>query len=172
VKTTVADILARAGVSRATFYEQFSDLEDCFHAAYRAAAEQVATTMGLELERHPGGAAESPLDRLDRVLHVYLRSLQEAPALARVFLLEVYAAGPAAIEQRRDALEQFVDLVAETFRGETGLLGTAPEQRFAAQALVGAVSSLVTNAVGVGDTDRLLDLHAPLMELAAQITKS
>jgi hypothetical protein len=33
------------------------------------------------------------------------------------------------------------------------------------------VSSLVTNAVGVGDTDGLLRLREPLMRLAAQITK-
>ena len=88
-----------------------------------------------------------------------------------MFLVEVYAAGPAAIEQRRASLERFVDIVAETHRGETGVLGTKPSQRFAAQAFVGAVSSLVTNAVGVGDTDGLCSsLQAPLMRLAAQIT--
>jgi AcrR family transcriptional regulator len=172
VKTTVADILGRAGVSRATFYEQFRDKEDCFDAAYRAAADLVAATMAEELERVRGAGEQAPLVKLERVLGIYLRSLRDAPALARVFLVEVYAAGPAAIEQRRQSLEQFVDLVAETHRGELGILGTKPEQRFAAQAFVGAVSSLVTNAVGVGDTAGLVELQAPLMVLAAQITKS
>jgi hypothetical protein len=83
----------------------------------------------------------------------------------------VYAAGPDAIEQRRASLEGFVDIVAETHRGETGVLGTDPGQRFAAQAFVGAVSSLVTNAVGVGDSEGLLALREPLMRLAAQITR-
>jgi hypothetical protein len=87
-----------------------------------------------------------------------------------VFLVEVYAAGPTVIEQRRRSMERFVDIVAETHRGETGVLGTRAHQRFAAGAFVGAVSSLVTNAVAVGETDTLLDLHAPLMKLAAQIT--
>src|SRR2546430_4460155 len=50
VNTTVADILARAGVSRATFYQLFSDKEDCFNAAYRESAELVATAMAVELE--------------------------------------------------------------------------------------------------------------------------
>jgi hypothetical protein len=67
-------------------------------------------------------------------------------------------------------MERFADIVAETHRGERGVLGTRAEQRFAAQAFVGAVSSLVTNAVGVGETDRLLDLHKPLLRLAARIT--
>ena len=171
VKTTVADILARAGVSRATFYQLFRDREDCFEAAYRANAEMIAAVMAGELERVKASGELDPLKRLDRVLGVYLTALRNAPALARVFLVEVYAAGPEAIEQRRASLERFVDIVAETHRGETGVLGTKASQRFAAQAFVGAVSSLVTNAVGVGDTDTLPALRAPLMRLAAQITQ-
>jgi len=61
--------------------------------------------------------------------------------------------------------------VAETHRGETGVLGTSASQRFAAQAFVGSVSAMVTNAIGVGDADELLRLRDPLMTLAAQITK-
>jgi AcrR family transcriptional regulator len=170
VKTTVADILGRAGVSRATFYDLFADKEACFHAAYAANAELVASVMAAALERVRAAGEEDPLVRLDKVLSVYLRSLRDAPALARVFLVEVYAVGPAAIEQRQRSLEQFVDLVAETHRGEPGVLGTKASQRFAAQAFVGAVSSMVTNAVGAGDTDGLLALREPLMRLAAQIT--
>ena len=171
VKTTVADILARAGVSRATFYQLFRDKEDCFLAAYQANAELVTGAMTAELTRVRESGERDPLARLDRVLGVYLSALRGAPALARVFLVEVYAAGPVAIEQRRASLEGFVDIVAETHRGETGVLGTKVSQRFAAQSFVGAVSSLVTNAVGVGDMDELLRLRAPLMQLAAQITQ-
>ena len=171
VKTTVADILARAGVSRATFYQLFRYKEDCFLAAYQANAELVTGAMTAELTRVRESGERDPLARLDRVLGVYLSALRGAPALARVFLVEVYAAGPVAIEQRRASLEGFVDIVAETHRGETGVLGTKVSQRFAAQSFVGAVSSLVTNAVGVGDMDELLRLRAPLMQLAAQITQ-
>jgi hypothetical protein len=51
------------------------------------------------------------------------------------------------------------------------VLGTSASQRFAAQAFVGAVSALVTNAVGVGEIDELPRLRQPLMQLAAQITQ-
>jgi AcrR family transcriptional regulator len=169
-KTTVADIIGRAGVSRATFYELFDDRDDCFQAAYRANAELVAAVMAAELEHVRTGADGDPLAKLDRVLGVYLQALHDAPALARVFLVEVYAAGPAMIEQRRASLEGFVDIVAETHRGEPGLIGTKPGQRFAVQALVGAVSSMVTNCVGAGDVEGLLDLQEPLIRLAAQLT--
>jgi hypothetical protein len=49
------------------------------------------------------------------------------------------------------------------------LLGTRPDQRFAAEMIVGAVSSMVTNIVGVGEFERLPQLHRDLMDLAAKL---
>ena len=166
--TVVADVVSRSGVSRATFYQLFRDKDDCFRAAYEAHAELVATVMtaGLEQLRQ---SDEAPLGKLDRVLSLYLASLASAPALARVFLVEVYAAGPRLIEQRRRSHEQYVDVVAATHEGEDGLLGTRPEQRFAAELIVGAVSSMVTNIVGSGDLDQLAGLHEQLMDLARKL---
>jgi AcrR family transcriptional regulator len=171
VNTTVAHIIARAGVSRATFYALFDDKDACFQAAFDANAELVAAVMAEALARVRSTQGADPIDRLDWVLRAYLESLRDAPALARVFLVEVFAAGPAAIEQRRASMERFVDIVAETHRGEEGILGTRPDQRFAAQVVVGAVASLVTNKVAAGETDRLMDLHDPLVALAGEITR-
>jgi AcrR family transcriptional regulator len=164
----VADVIERSGVSRATFYQLFRDKNDCFRAAYEAHAELLAQVMtaGLEQLRH---SEETPVAKLDRILGLYLSSLAAAPAVARVFLVEVYAAGPQLIAQRRASQELFVDIVAATHEGEAGVLGTRPDQRFAAEMLVGAVSSLVTNIVGVGDIDRLPDLHRDLMDLARRL---
>lgn len=171
VNTTVAHILKRAGVSRATFYELFPDREACFDAAFDANAELVAAVMAAELENVKALRDHTPLEKLDRVLRIYLESLRDAPVLARVFLVEVYAAGPAAIEHRRASLERFVDIVAETHRGEQGVLGSRKDQRFAAEVFVGAVSYMVTNAVAAGEAETLPDLRKPLMKLAAEITK-
>jgi AcrR family transcriptional regulator len=169
VSTTVADILRRAGVSRTTFYRMFKDKQDCFLAAHRDNADLVAELLSAELAAARAAPEVDPLGVLDRVLGTYLELLHAAPALARVFLVEVYAAGPVAIEQRRRSLERFVDVVAETYRGSSGPLGTEPEQRMAAEVLVGAVSSMVTNAVGAGDAEALPALRAPLMQLAERI---
>src|SRR6478752_2700016 len=68
VKTTVADIIARAGVSRATFYQLFRDKEDCFLAAYKNNADFVAAVMTVQLEQVRTNTDLSPLDRLDQVL--------------------------------------------------------------------------------------------------------
>ncbi|HEY3141115.1 MAG TPA: TetR/AcrR family transcriptional regulator [Acidimicrobiales bacterium] len=167
--TVVADVVARSGVSRATFYKMFQDKEDCFQAAYAMNAEFVAMIMEAGLEELRKDAQSDPLEKLDRVLHLYVHTLASAPALARVFLVEVYAAGPKAIKQRRASLDRFVDIVAATHDGETGVLGTHKSQRFAAEMIVGAVSSAVTNIVGAGDLDQLAELQRKLKKLAQQV---
>jgi AcrR family transcriptional regulator len=167
--TVVADVVARSGVSRATFYKMFRSKEECFQAAYQMNAELVARIMETGLDGLRDDVRSSPLEKLDRVLGLYVHTLASAPALARVFLVEVYAAGPEAIAQRRASLDRFVDIVAATHEGETGLLGTRKSQRFAAEMIVNAVSSTVTNIVGVGDLDSLPALQTKLSTLAREL---
>lgn len=167
--TVVADVVAHSGVSRATFYKMFRDKEDCFRAAYEMNAELVARIMETGLEDLRDDVRSTPLEKLDRVLNLYVHTLATAPALARVFLVEVYAAGPEAIAQRRASLDRFADILATTHHGETGILGTRKSQRFAAETIVGAVSSAVTHIVGMGDLDRLPELQQNLRKLARQL---
>ena len=208
---SVADIIQRAGVSRTTFYELYRDKQDCFLAASRLASDVVTSVIADELVQLTEGPELTALDRVDRLLQAYLQTLVDFPVLARVFLVEVYAAGQSAIEQRRAALDGFVDLLAEELRtapahtagpvdatDRAGVSGPADatvsagsadradapgpadatdradssdraDERLVAEVLVAAVSSLVTNAVAVGEGERLMDLHRPLMKVASRV---
>jgi len=169
-RTSVADVIKRSGVSRATFYEMFKDKDDCFRALFDTFAKRLADLMGSVLEGVRLAGSEDPMVKLDRVVTTYLAVLHNAPVMARVFLVEVYAAGPDVVAQRRESLERFVDVVAETHRGQPGLIGTDPEQRFAVAAIVGAVSSMVTNLVATGKYDEIPRLREPLLDLARKVS--
>jgi AcrR family transcriptional regulator len=160
-RTTVADVLRRARVSRETFYEQFRNKEDCFLAAYDAAASIVAEAMTGAL-----GPADLPAGveaRLERLLSRYLATLAAEPAVARAFLVEVYAAGPAALARRVEVQQRFVELVA-------AIVGASDErQRFACEAIVATVSGLVTQRICAGRGAELEELRAPLGELAGTL---
>jgi AcrR family transcriptional regulator len=156
VRATVADVLSRARVSRETFYEHFDDKEDCFLAAYELAVEAL-------YERVAGAVptrSVRPLTRLRRSLGAYLDVLAEEGALARVFLVDVYAAGPRALTRRREVMDRFVEMIAALLEARTA------EERFAVEALVGAISSLVTVRVAVGEYEQLPDLLDPILGLA------
>ena len=158
VATSVASVIDRAGVSRETFYEHFANKEDCFMAAFDAGVDALLARIGAALEE-PGPM----LERLDRALAAYLDALAEEPELAYALLLGVYAAGPAALA-RRDLLQRrFVDAVG-------ALLDTPTEaERFACEALVAAVSSMVTMRIGIGAFDELPGMREPIIALAGKL---
>jgi AcrR family transcriptional regulator len=162
VATSVAGVTTRAGVSRESFYQQFGSKLDCFLACFDAAADRL---FGPLRDRRSGGDGHQvpPLARFDDLLGSYLQRLAAEPACAKVFLVEVYAAGPEAV--RRRAARQ-----ATVAAGLAGVLGLAGEaDRFACRALVAAVSALVTLPLVAGDVAGVLALRAPLVELAARL---
>jgi AcrR family transcriptional regulator len=157
VATTVADVLARAGVSRQTFYEQFASKLDCFLATFDAAGELLLAALG-EVAADGG----PPEDRFDRLFTRYLDVLAEALPYARVLLVEVYAAGPEAVA-RRSALQRTIsDGVADVLGADDA------DARFACQVLVAAVGSMVTEPLLAGDPDAVRALRAPVLALVAR----
>jgi AcrR family transcriptional regulator len=159
VGTSVTAILKRAGVSRQTFYEQFASKEECFTATYAWAAETVLEHT-VEAAGDASGDGHDPRDPIERMLASYLHGLAAAPELARVLLIETYAAGPAALEGRIALQHRFATQIGAVLGARTD------EDRFACEALVGAVSSLVTARLALGDTAGLLALQQPLAALA------
>lgn len=153
-KTSVADVLRRARVSRESFYEHYANKEACFLAAYDAAA---ATVLGAVADSTSTVGTSGSADPIEEMLARYLDMLAEEPAIARTFLIEVYAAGPAALARRVEVQERFVASLAETLGART------PSQRFACEALVAATSGLVTQRICAGRAGELRDLHTPLV---------
>jgi hypothetical protein len=82
------------------------------------------------------------------------------PALARVFLIDVYAGGPRVLARRRKVQERFVETTSDWLQAET------PTERFQCEALVASISSLVTVRVADNDVAGLRSLRAPILGIA------
>ncbi len=176
-RTSVADVVSRSGVSRATFYALFEDKAECFRAAYELAARQVAAVLAMGIqERFAGGPGKgkgtSPFQKLEWVLGSYLDILASQPAYAKALLVEVYAAGPQAVRQRQESLEAFVDIAVAVLHEHVGIFGHGPDQRTAVKVLLHGVSSMVTTAIGAGEGEHLADLKEPLGKVLAALLKA
>jgi TetR/AcrR family transcriptional regulator len=101
--TTVEDLLAVAGVSRATFYQYFSSVEDCFLSAYREHASRLVEAIA--------GSPECAYPEL-AALEVIVSLAIDRPEVALVLSREGLAAGPAARCERDALLVGIEDAVA------------------------------------------------------------
>lgn len=162
--TTVADIVARAGVSRTTFYAQFADKQACFIAAHGFAMSHV-------LMRINAAAAELRSqdwrDRLRSDLTAYLNALADEPALAITLHVEALAAGPAALEHRAAMLELLASQTASArrlARAGDGTLRELPPAAFALYA--GGLDELIRDRLRTGSSDGLRELAEPVLEAA------
>jgi AcrR family transcriptional regulator len=158
VQTSVAEILRRAGVSRETFYQQFASKQECFIAAYERAAAGVLAV----LEQQAAGDG-SMLDRFARTIGVYLELLASEPAFARLFMIEVYAAGDKVLTRRTEVQERFERLLVDSAGAQTDA------EVFACRALVAAIITLVTARLAARDIDGLRALREPLIDLVGTV---
>lgn len=155
VGTSVSDVIRRAGVSRETFYQQFSSKQDCFDAAFTLAGDLLIEVLAAISDR-PGTVRE----RLDVAIGTYLDALVEHPDYARLFLVEVYAAGIDAMARRAERQSAIAGGLAVLLDRDDA------DGRFACDVLVAGIGATVTMPLLQGDHAALRELRAPLVELA------
>lgn len=161
--TTVADIVARAGVSRRTFYEQFADKETCFLEAYDAGIDYVI----VRLNEAVGQLRGQPdwRERSHVTIRAFLAVLAEEPEFARTILVEALAAGPTAAARRAAMLTRFADIWSSLHaraRAEEPELPRLPPTAFAV--LVGGHDELLRDHVRRHGLERLETLAQPLTD--------
>jgi AcrR family transcriptional regulator len=88
--TTVAEITARAQVSRRTFYEHFADKNACLTAAYDTTSLFLFDLVRSQVESKRSGLRA---ERLTAGFTTFFRGISYAPEIARTFLTEHTGAG-------------------------------------------------------------------------------
>jgi AcrR family transcriptional regulator len=137
LETNVQDVIDRAGVSRPTFYEHFSNKEDCFLAAFDSSAERLRKKVAAAARK--GGDVWR--DRVRFALAALLSFASREPDTARMMVVEARAASATAVKRRVELMDDFVRcLQAEA---EKLLPGDRAQTVVTASGIVGGVESLL-----------------------------
>jgi len=161
---TVADIVRRAKVSRAAFYFHFRGREDCFLAATRRGGQLL---FGHVMEAVRAVPADAPDEEVLRAgCRAFLGFLADEPAFARVFYIDMPAAGPVAVARLQDAGCRFAEINAKWHRRARTRhpdWPAVPDEAY--QALSGATAELVRSWVGADKSEALPELEDTVVAL-------
>jgi AcrR family transcriptional regulator len=116
--TRVEDLLELSGVSRSAFYAHFKDKQACLVAALQ---DFVGPTIAgiFEAGGPPPGESDSY-----RAFEAFVNLIVEQGAAARMCMVEIYAAGPEAVEEidrTIDRIQAFVSVALEQVPGRAGM---------------------------------------------------
>ncbi len=157
LETNVQDVIDRAGVSRPTFYEHFSNKEDCFLAAFDTSAERLRKK--IDAAARKGG--ECWRDRVRFGLEALLRFAMREPNTARMMVVEARAASATAVRRRVELMDHFaecLDSQAHELLPERG-----SQTRLTASGIVGGVESVLYSRLCKQEFSQLPALLPSLM---------
>jgi AcrR family transcriptional regulator len=154
-RMTARRVSGRAGVSNKTFYDLFTDREDCFLAAFNLAVDELAAVVLPAWEGEKEWAA-----RIRAGLGALLGFLDGEPALRRLVFVEALGAGPRVLERRAQVLEVLQGAVDE---GRAGVKAGRELPPLTAEGVVGAAFSVVHARLFEAHPESLTELCSPLM---------
>ncbi len=155
VATTVEAVLKRAQMSATTFYAHFHGKDDAMLAAIDSACAQIMAAVLPAFRRAPDWPTG-----VRAGYGALCNFLASRPAFANLIAVEIFAAGPAAMERRNETLQPLEELIGEGFEHRPG----AP--KLAAEAITGAVFTLVNKRLRGAGPKSLPNL-APLLTYIA-----
>lgn len=106
--TNVRQLLELAGVSRATFYEQFDGLDDCMLSAFRELCDRLVAEVGEACAEEDRGDAA-----IRAGVHRTLELLAGDPPSARFLTIEILAAGSEGARAQHAAYRRLADLLGD-----------------------------------------------------------
>jgi AcrR family transcriptional regulator len=133
--SSVGDLLELSGISSKTFYEHFTDKQDCFRAATEEILDGTLTLVARRI-----AAESSAEDRARVALDAFIELIVSQPAAARMVFVESYAAGEPAVEPLRRTIDEFGRLARVALKQMPGHEGTPIEL---ARAIVGGIYRIV-----------------------------
>jgi AcrR family transcriptional regulator/DNA-binding MarR family transcriptional regulator len=132
---TVAHVVERSGVSRRTFYEHFSDREDCFLVAFDEALKYASERV------LPAYRSESCWrERIRAGLVALLSFIDEEPVIGRFLICESLAGRPDMLKRRAGVLARVTSAIEE---GSVGAKVGFTSPPLTGEAIVGGVLAVI-----------------------------
>lgn len=157
VNVSVAHVVERSGVSRRTFYEAFSDREDCLLAAFEDALALASRRVLPAVATHTKWR-----ERVRAGLVAFLCFLDEEPVVGRLLIVESLSAGPRTLKRREEVLAKVASVVDE---GRDQSANAAELPSLTGEALVGGAVSLIHARLARSDGKPLSALANQLMSM-------
>ncbi len=151
-RVTVGMVIARAGISRKTFYDLRGGLDPWFVALCDAIADRL-----LARVRSGGAAGATSAERVSGAVAALIAFADDEPVQSRICFVETLAAGADAREWRGELIARIA--------AEISTLAPQPDAALAAQATVGAAVELTTQRPGGLDRDRASALIARMLAI-------
>jgi AcrR family transcriptional regulator len=155
---SVAAVCQRAAVGRAEFDRCFADKEDCFLTLH----DEIGARFCERIDAAYAGR-ESWHNRIWAMGWAAMRFLQEDPARARFFIVEVNGAGSAAQARRDQVLQRIADMVDA---GRRELDDPGSVSRCTAEIVAGAIYGTILSKVEAGSVERGEELLPALVYMA------
>jgi len=155
--TTVGDVIARAGVSRRTFYELFRDFDHCLLEAFDEVVVAAAAIAGAAY-----GAEDEWVDRLRAGLQALLAFFDREPSLARLCIVRSGAGGASLLARRSEVIAQ---LAAVVEGGRAVAPADCKPPELTGEALAGAVLTILHARLLRKRTVCLVELLPEIMSL-------
>lgn len=151
-------VCARAELSRQSFYEHFSSLEECFVAVLDDAYEEAKRVILCSFE-----TADTWQDGVREALASLLVIFESRPDIARIWMLESLSAGSRVLRHREQKVVKLTEVIAEHWQAPAGLgtLAIAPS------AVMAAILGTIQRHLATDAPEPLITLLGPLMGIAA-----
>jgi AcrR family transcriptional regulator len=156
--TSVRTVLARTGLYRQAFYDNFPDKDTCYLEAFDFGVARLET-----LVIAAAVTEESWQGKLRAGLGAFLDALDKEPDVGRALIVEVHAAGPEVLERRTELMKRVADFI-DSARDVPGD-GESPPP-IAPEGIVAGIHAIVHARLATGATEGFRELLPEFMYFA------
>jgi AcrR family transcriptional regulator len=154
---SVAHVVERAGVSRRTFYELFTDGEDCLLAAFEQALSYASERVLPAYESGKGWR-----EKIRAGLIALLSFLDEEPVIGWFLIVASFNGGPSTLARRSEVVSKLVEAVEQV---RTQAKAGATASSLTGEGLIGGALTVLHSRLAEKDHAPLIELTNPLMSM-------